>query len=136
MFKVLRTKSRGQRCRDGRLSSFGRQLDQTHILPYRYCKMTKSATVEQSAPNKPPKLTAGEITPQVACDWETACETYFLHKAVTAADQVKMIASGMTDPRLRTWYLNQRATLDAGTFKDYMKALRGAWLESHWANKL
>ncbi|KAG3229868.1 hypothetical protein P692DRAFT_20718138, partial [Suillus brevipes Sb2] len=98
--------------------------------------MTKSATVEQSAPNKPPKLTAGEITPQVACDWETACETYFLHKAVAAADQVKMIASGMTDPRLRTWYLNQRATLDAGMFKDYMKALRNAWLESHWANKL
>ncbi|KAG2129139.1 hypothetical protein DEU56DRAFT_741575, partial [Suillus clintonianus] len=98
--------------------------------------MAKTAAVEQSAPNKPPKLTAGEITPQVAHDWENACETYFLHKSVEAADQVKMIAFGMLDPRLHTWYLTQRATLDAGTFQNYMKALRDAWLESHWANKL
>ncbi|KAG2126621.1 hypothetical protein DEU56DRAFT_742804 [Suillus clintonianus] len=82
--------------------------------------MTKSAIVEQSAPNKPPKLTPGKITPQVACDWENACDTYFLHKQVDAADQVKMIASGMTDPHLCK----------------YMSALRSAWLESHWATKL
>ncbi|KAG1775492.1 hypothetical protein EV702DRAFT_972901, partial [Suillus placidus] len=107
-----------------------------HILPSRSHKMTKSATVEQSAPNKPPKLTAGEITPQVTCDWENACDTYFLHKQIDTTDQVKMIASGMTDPRLRTWYLTQRATLDAGTFAEYMTALRSAWLESHWATKL
>ncbi|KAG2754968.1 hypothetical protein P692DRAFT_201680044, partial [Suillus brevipes Sb2] len=98
--------------------------------------MTKSAVVEQSAPNKPPKLSAGDITPQVACDWQNACETYFLHKAVDEADQVKMIASGMADPRLRTWYLTQRATLSAGTFTEYMTAFRNAWLDSHWAMKL
>ncbi|KIK36766.1 hypothetical protein CY34DRAFT_32780, partial [Suillus luteus UH-Slu-Lm8-n1] len=83
-----------------------------------------------------PKLSAGEITPQVACDWENACDTYFLHKQIDAADQVRMIASGMKDPRLRTWYLTQRATLDAGTFSEYMEALRNAWLECHWASKL
>lgn len=98
--------------------------------------MTKSAVVEQTAPNKPPKLTAGEITPQVACDWETACDTYFMHKQIDAADQVKMIASGMMDPRLRTWYKTQRTTLDAGTFSQYMTAFRNAWLDSHWATKL
>ncbi|KAG1763847.1 hypothetical protein EDD22DRAFT_1050004 [Suillus occidentalis] len=98
--------------------------------------MTKTAIVEQSAPSKPPKLTAGEITPQVALDWENACETYFMHKSVDPADQVKMIASGMLDPRLRTWYLTRRATLNAGTFAEYMSALRIAWLESNWANKL
>ncbi|KAG1756884.1 uncharacterized protein EDB91DRAFT_1262498 [Suillus paluster] len=42
----------------------------------------------------------------------------------------------MADPHLRTWYLTQRAILDAGTFADYMTALRSAWLESHWAMKL
>ncbi|KAG2737936.1 hypothetical protein P692DRAFT_20760337, partial [Suillus brevipes Sb2] len=98
--------------------------------------MTKTAVVEQSAPSKPPKLTAGEITPQVAHDWENACETYFLHKEVKAADQVKMVAFGMLDPRLHTWYLTQRTVLNAGTFAAYMKAFRSAWLESHWANKL
>ncbi|KAG1735249.1 hypothetical protein EDD22DRAFT_731980, partial [Suillus occidentalis] len=99
-------------------------------------KMTKSTIVEQSTPNKPPKLTAGKITPQVACDWENACNTYFLHKQITTKDQVKMIASGMADPRLCTRYLTQRATLDTGTFSQYMKALRDAWLKSHWATKL
>ncbi|KAG1771255.1 hypothetical protein EDD22DRAFT_769326, partial [Suillus occidentalis] len=94
------------------------------------------AIVEQTAPSKPPKLTAGEITPQVAHDWESACETYFLHKSVDEADQVKMVASGMLDPRLHTWYKTQRTSLNAGTFVEYMKAFRDAWLETHWASKL
>ncbi|KAG2349712.1 hypothetical protein BDR05DRAFT_943603 [Suillus weaverae] len=84
-------------------SSSDSEPNQTHILPSHSRKMTKSATVEQSAPNKPPKLTA---------------------------------ASGMTDPHLCTWFLTQRATLDVGTFTEYMTTLRSAWLESHWATKL
>ncbi|KAG1866134.1 hypothetical protein F4604DRAFT_1682869 [Suillus subluteus] len=98
--------------------------------------MTKSASVEQSAPNKPPRLLAGELTPEVACDWENGCETYFMHKGINAEDQVKMIASGMLDVRLRTWYLTQRAILDAGTFTAYMTALKNAWLDTHWDTKL
>jgi hypothetical protein len=47
-----------------------------------------------------------------------------------------MIASGMLDPRLHTWYLAQRVTLDAGTFDEYMTALRSAWLETHLDMKL
>ncbi|KAG1762163.1 hypothetical protein EV702DRAFT_352586 [Suillus placidus] len=98
--------------------------------------MTKSARVEQSAPSKPPKLLAGELTPEIARDWDNACTTYFMHKGIDAEDQVKMIAFGMLDPRLHTWYLAQRATLDAGTFTEYMTALKDAWLESHWDTKL
>ncbi|KAG0697134.1 hypothetical protein DFH29DRAFT_789824, partial [Suillus ampliporus] len=99
-------------------------------------KMTKSARVEQSAPSKPPKLLAGELTPEIARDWDNACTTYFMHKGIDAGDQVKMIAFGMLDPRLHTWYLAQRVTLDAGTFTEYMTALKDAWLESHWDTKL
>jgi len=98
--------------------------------------MTKTATVEQSAPNKPPKLLAGEITPEVARDWKNACETYFMHKEIEEKNQVKMIAFGMLDVRLHTWYLAQRATLDAGTFNEYMTALKDAWLDTHWDTKL
>jgi hypothetical protein len=98
--------------------------------------MTKYASVEQSAVNKPPKLSPGELMPEVACDWQNACLTYFMHKAIEAGDQVKMIASGMTDPRLHIWYLTQRDTLDAGTFDAYMTALKSAWLETHWDTKL
>lgn len=98
--------------------------------------MTKPAMVEQSAPSKPPKLLAGELTPEVARDWDNACSTYFMHKEIIARDQVKMIAFGMLDPRLHTWYLAQRATLDAGTFAEYMTALKNAWLDTHWDMKL
>ncbi|KIK32494.1 hypothetical protein CY34DRAFT_101398, partial [Suillus luteus UH-Slu-Lm8-n1] len=96
----------------------------------------KTASVDQSAPNKPPKLLAGDLTPEAARDWEDACSTYFLHKEIEDKNQVKMIASGMQDRRLHTWYLTQKATLNAGTFEDYMAALKKDWLEAHWETKL
>lgn len=98
--------------------------------------MMKSAVVEQAAPSKPPTLLAGELTPEAARDWDNACTTYFLHKEIDEKVQVKMIAFGMLDARLHTWYLMQKATLDAGTFKEYMTALKDAWLETHWDSKL
>jgi hypothetical protein len=98
--------------------------------------MTKYASIEQSAANKPPKLSPGELTPEVTCDWSNACSMYFMHKGIEAGDQVKMITSGMTDARPHTWYLAQRAVLDAGTFNAYMTALKDAWLETHWDTKL
>ncbi|KAG2142353.1 hypothetical protein DEU56DRAFT_733934, partial [Suillus clintonianus] len=98
--------------------------------------MPKFATVDQSAPNKPPRLTPGELTPEVARDWDNACQTYFLHKDIQATNQVKMISFGMQDTRLHAWYLSQRDTLNAGSFEDYMKALKKNWLESNWEVKL
>jgi hypothetical protein len=98
--------------------------------------MTKFAVVEQNAPNKPPKLHAGELTPEAAREWDNACTTYFMHKQIDGANQVKMIAMGMADPRFHTWYLTQKATLDAGTFAEYITALKDAWLETHWDSKL
>jgi hypothetical protein len=93
--------------------------------------MTKSAKVEQAAPNKLPKLLAGDITPETARKWEIACTTYFMHRDIEAKDQVRMIAFGMLDPRLHTWYLTQQATLDKGTFEQYIAALKKDWLKSH-----
>jgi hypothetical protein len=94
--------------------------------------MTKFAVVEQNAPNKPPKLHAGELTPEAAREWDNACTTYFMHKQIDGANQVKMIVMGMVD----TWYLTQKATSDAGTFTEYITALKDAWLETHWDSKL
>ncbi|KAG1894463.1 uncharacterized protein F5891DRAFT_1195168 [Suillus fuscotomentosus] len=94
------------------------------------------ARSKQSAPSKPPKLLTSELTPEAAQDWENACATYFMHKEIEPQNQVKMVAFGMLDPRLHTWYLAQRVTLDVGTFLEYMTALKGAWLETHWDTKL
>ncbi|KAG2335773.1 hypothetical protein BDR05DRAFT_1006460 [Suillus weaverae] len=98
--------------------------------------MPKTTTVDQSAPSKPPKLLAGKLTPEVARNWENTCLTYFMHKVIEEKNQVRMIAFGMLDPRLHTWYLAQRVTLDAGTFDEYMTVLKDAWLETHWDTKL
>lgn len=98
--------------------------------------MVKSATVDQSAPNKPPKLSSGELTPEVLRDWTNACATYFMHKEVEPKNQVKMIAFGMLDARLHTWYLAHRVVLDAGTFEEYIEALKDTWLETHWDTRL
>ncbi|KAG2064476.1 hypothetical protein BDR04DRAFT_1122559 [Suillus decipiens] len=49
--------------------------------------MMKNAHVDQPAPNKPPKLTPGELMPEVACNWKNACSTYFMHKGIKARDQ-------------------------------------------------
>jgi hypothetical protein len=98
--------------------------------------MTKYAHVDQPAQNKPLKLQPGELTPEVTRDWHNACTTYFMHKGIAAEDQVKMVAFGMQDPHLHTWYLTQRAVLDAGTFAKYMTALKDAWLDTHWDTKL
>ncbi|KAG1898327.1 uncharacterized protein F5891DRAFT_955705 [Suillus fuscotomentosus] len=98
--------------------------------------MAKLAIVEQSTPNKLPKLLVGELTPEAARDWDNACSTYFMHKGIKVQDQVRMIVFGMLDPHLQTWYLTQCAVLDAGTFAAYMTALKNTWLETHWDTKL
>jgi hypothetical protein len=117
-------------------SSSDSSSDNTHIPQSQHRKMTKYAPVDQPAQNKPPKLQPGELTPEVARDWDNACTTYFMHKGIAAEDQVKMVAFGMQDPRLHTWYLAQRAVLDAGTFAEYMTALKNAWLDTHCDTKL
>jgi hypothetical protein len=116
-------------------SSSDSESDYMYIsYPYPH-NMTKNADVKQPAPTKPPKLSAGGLTPEVAQNWENACKTYFMHKGINAANQVKMIASGMADPCLHAWYPIQCATLDGGMFNKYMTALKTAWLETHLDTK-
>ncbi|KAG2069967.1 hypothetical protein BDR04DRAFT_1020064 [Suillus decipiens] len=69
--------------------------------------MTKSATIEQSAPRKLLKLLVGDLTPEAVQDWENACLTYFMHKEIDNKDQVKMVAFSMLDSHLHTWYCMQ-----------------------------
>ncbi|KAG1850163.1 hypothetical protein F4604DRAFT_82826 [Suillus subluteus] len=117
-------------------SSSDSEPEPTRTPNYHIYNMAKTATVDQSSPSKPPKLLAGELTPEVVHDWQNTCLTYFMHKEIEDKNQVKMIAFGMLDPRIHTWYLAQQATLDAGTFNDYIMALKDAWLDTHWDTKL
>ncbi|KAH7923200.1 hypothetical protein BV22DRAFT_1048325 [Leucogyrophana mollusca] len=95
--------------------------------------MPQHTCIEQSASNKPPRLMAGDLTPGVTCDWENACETYFLHKEIPNDKQVKMVAHGMLDPCINNWYCTECIMLDVGSFTKYMVAFRMMWLNTHWA---
>ncbi|KAG1796105.1 uncharacterized protein BJ212DRAFT_1306422 [Suillus subaureus] len=46
--------------------------------------------MEQSAPNKPPKLLVGELTPEAAHDWDNACSMYFMHKGSFTAYMIAL----------------------------------------------
>jgi hypothetical protein len=96
--------------------------------------MTESnlAQVEQSAPNKPPVLTPGDLTPRVLQDWQAACDDYFIHKAIVDADKVKYILGGMRDPSIREWVNAECATLVAMSFENYMALMHSSWLEEDW----
>jgi RNase H-like domain found in reverse transcriptase/Reverse transcriptase (RNA-dependent DNA polymerase)/Integrase zinc binding domain len=95
-----------------------------------------TAQVEQSAPNKPPILTPGDLTPRILQDWQAACEDYFIHKAIADEDKVKYILGGMKDPNIREWVTVERAALIAMTFEDYMALMRSSWLEDNWEHKI
>ncbi|KAG0692646.1 hypothetical protein DFH29DRAFT_817297 [Suillus ampliporus] len=57
----------------------------------------------------------GELTPEVACAWDMACQNYFTHKEVPANVQVKKVAWGMLDPCMQDC------------------ELQATWLDSDWA---
>src|SRR6202020_2479844 len=64
---------------------------------------TAMASVEQSSPSKVPILTPGDISPVVMCQFEHACNNYFVHKKIIADDQVTLILSGILDNCIGNW---------------------------------
>ena len=47
---------------------------------------------EQAAPNKPPLLTAGDVTPAALRAWEMGCLQFFRQKEVSEKEQVGKVA--------------------------------------------
>ncbi|KAG2144235.1 hypothetical protein DEU56DRAFT_910589 [Suillus clintonianus] len=95
---------------------------------------SKYARVEQHAANKPPFLTAGEISPEVFRAWEMGCRQFFMHKDIPDDQMVKKVAWGMQEPIIQDWYLNDQDRLNALSFTDYIKEVRSYWLPADWAD--
>ncbi|KIK36119.1 hypothetical protein CY34DRAFT_95004, partial [Suillus luteus UH-Slu-Lm8-n1] len=95
---------------------------------------SKVARVEQPAVNKPPTLTAGEISPEVFRAWEMCCRQFFMHKEVPENEMVKKVAWGMQEPIIQDWYLNDQDRFNSLSFADYIKEVRDYWLPSDWEN--
>jgi hypothetical protein len=77
--------------------------------------------VEQSAPTKVPVLTTGDVTPVVMCQYENACNNYFVHKKIPGDDQVTMIVGGLLDTRIADWINSDHVRIVELSFMDFMK---------------
>ncbi|OJA14932.1 hypothetical protein AZE42_12832 [Rhizopogon vesiculosus] len=119
-------------------SSSSSSSSYSFYTPRRRLNMTnnRNAVVEQLDGTKPPVLTAGLITPEIARAWEQACRQFFLQKKVPEEEQVKHIAWGMHDPRLQDWYLTEQDVIDNLSFDEYMLQLQTKWLEADWQGKV
>ena len=94
------------------------------------------AVVKQVAPNKPPIMEEGEITPKVLARWHTAVRAYCNHKGIPEDERVMKVAYGMVDPRVQDWLEEHEAELALWSVAEYMAALREEFLEKDWANDI
>jgi hypothetical protein len=90
------------------------------------------AAVTQSAPNKPPTLSPGTLTPAIIMDWEAACNSYFIHKEVEETNQVKHVVGGLQDPIIWAWYLEDRTRINTLKFPAFLVELRKNNLPKFW----
>ncbi|KAH7903753.1 hypothetical protein BJ138DRAFT_979514, partial [Hygrophoropsis aurantiaca] len=97
---------------------------------------SKNASIKHADATKPPILTAGILTPEIARAWENSCLQFFQQKDVAEDKQVQRVAWGMRDARLSDWYLTNKAQIDGSTFAEYMTLLRTKWLEANWQARI
>lgn len=93
---------------------------------------SKTGRCEQAAPNQPPFLTAGDLTPEVLRAWEMGCRHFFRQKEVAEKAQVGRVAWNLQDLRIQDWYINDRDRLNALSFAEFMQEVRSCWLPSDW----
>ena len=91
---------------------------------------------EQTTANKPPLLTAGDITPEALRAWEMGCLQFFRQKGLAEEEQVGKVAWNLQDLRVQDWYSHDCERLNAMTFTDFMKEVRSYWLPSDWADSI
>ena len=92
----------------------------------------KIASVEWDSSRSPPVLTAGEITPQNARDYELACDGYFERKKIAADEQVAMILYGFKDACVISWVSAHRDRLKKMDFPAFMSEFRKGFLGNQW----
>lgn len=86
--------------------------------------------------NKPPMLTAGDVTPEVLRAFEKACMGHFQNKDVTADKQVGKIMYSFQDHRIEEWLDTDWDGFAALSFRDFMVKLRDAFLPTGWEDDL
>lgn len=90
------------------------------------------ATEEQSAPNKMPIVTPGDLTPKMLCSFKIFCKAYFNNKGIPSMEQVEKIALSFQDAQVQNWCMSNKTRINTMTFKEYMAELQKMWLPSNW----
>ena len=97
--------------------------------------MSTLAIVEPTS-GKALVLTAGDLTPAVAMDFENAAQDFFVAKSVPADKQVSLILPGIKDIRIRDWITADRTRISSLPFTDFIKELRLNYLQNDWEDQI
>ncbi|RXW17265.1 hypothetical protein EST38_g8578 [Candolleomyces aberdarensis] len=97
----------------------------------------RNLTVLEVATKAPPALKPGDVDPELAQQFENACNNFFLEKGVKEEDQVKRVLNtSFHDNRMVHWVDCNRAALEAMKFCDFMGEFRSQWLDTHWSGHI
>jgi len=97
--------------------------------------MSTLATVKPTS-GKVPVLTAGDLTPAVAMDFENATQDFFIAKSVPADKQVSLILPGIKDICIRDWITVDEARITSLPFDNFIKELCENYLQNDWEDQI
>jgi hypothetical protein len=90
------------------------------------------AEVIHDQPKRVPIVTAGELTPCIIHDFNSACHDLFTMKETTAEKQVGVVLPGFQDIQIRDWISIHRGRLTALSFTNFIAELKMQFLPPHW----
>jgi len=81
-------------------------------------------------------LTAGDLTPAVAMDFENATQDFFIAKSVPADKQVLLILPGIKDICIHDWITADQACITSLPFNNFIKELCENYLQNDWEDQI
>lgn len=118
-------------------SSSSSSDDEIITHPTHTVRMASSKPVAQVVSNggkSVPSLTAGSLSPETLQSWEQQCRQHFRVKRIADDEQVGIVASGLQDTTIVTWFFANESRLSALSFKDFMADMRKRFLPRTWAD--
>jgi len=97
--------------------------------------MSTLATVEPMS-GKAPVLTASDLTPAVAMDFENTAQDFFVTKSVPADKQVSLILPGIKDICMCDWIMADQACITSLTFTNFIKEPHENYLQNDWEDQI
>jgi hypothetical protein len=89
--------------------------------------------VTHAGSNKQPILSVGTVFPEVLCQFENTCRSFFCNKeGLEPKDFVAHIVGSLHNPLISNWYWTGQVAFDTLLFEDFMKEVCNKWLANDW----